>query len=151
MLFVSGGPAGVLKYQPGETLTAAVADELQTVPETTQTLNDSGQNVTSVNARAAALRSRIDLHDVRVRRDGKTLGPFDVAALQAAGDPGAGPRTWRYDRLCVQSDSGSCQRRRGIARRRLSRDRRCALGSDRASGRLVANICYQSRAVRGAA
>ncbi len=88
-LFVSGGPGGVLKYQPGETLSAAISDALQqTVTQNAQLLNDAGQSVTKTNDPNSAIRARIDLHDVKVQRDGKMLGPFDTIALNATGDPG---------------------------------------------------------------
>lgn len=87
-IFVSGGPGGVLKYQPGETLSAAIADVMQSAPETTQQLNESGQSVTKVDSAELALRSRIDLRRVKVQRDTKTLGQFDTIALGISGDPG---------------------------------------------------------------
>jgi polysaccharide biosynthesis/export protein len=87
-IFVSGGPGGVLKYQPGETLAAAVADVMQTVTQSAQTLNEAGQSLTKVNDANVAVRARIDMHNVKVQRDGKSLGPYDVVALGAHGDPG---------------------------------------------------------------
>jgi protein involved in polysaccharide export with SLBB domain len=87
-IFVSGGPGGVLKYQPGETLQAAIADVLQTSNEVTQNLNEAGQSLTKVDGTNAALRARIDLRNVKVQRDGKSLGAFDAVAFNAVGDPG---------------------------------------------------------------
>lgn len=88
-LFVSGGPVGVLKYQPGETLEAAIADEMAATnapPE--QALDQTGATLTKVNDTSASIRSRIDLHTVKVERDGKPVGVYDTVALSAHGDAG---------------------------------------------------------------
>jgi polysaccharide export outer membrane protein len=87
-VFVTGGPGGVLKYQPGETLSAAIADLMQSSVPTSQSLNEAGQSVTTVDTSNAALRSRIDLHRVGLQRDGKLLGSFDIVALEASGETG---------------------------------------------------------------
>jgi protein involved in polysaccharide export with SLBB domain len=68
-IFVSGGPGGVLKYQPGETLSGALAD-IQKI---------DGVEVST---------SRVDLRNVSVIRDGKTVGTYDSVALSAHGEPG---------------------------------------------------------------
>jgi polysaccharide export outer membrane protein len=87
-LFVSGGPGGVLKYQPGETLQAAIADVMQTGPASSQQLNEAGQSLTRIDSSQAAIRARIDFHNVKLQRDGSTLGVFDTVAFSAHGDPG---------------------------------------------------------------
>lgn len=87
-LFVSGGPGGVLKYQAGETLSAAIADVMQSVPVQQQSLNDSGRSLSLADGQSAAVRARIDLHHVKVQRDGKLLGDFDTVALGEDGNPG---------------------------------------------------------------
>jgi polysaccharide export outer membrane protein len=87
-LFVAGGPGGELKFQPGETLSTAVADALQPGPATAQTLNESGQVLTKVNDASASVRQRIDLHRVGVTRDGASLGSFDMVVLDRSGAPG---------------------------------------------------------------
>lgn len=87
-LFVSGGTSGVLKYQAGETLSAAIADEMQSTPATQQTLNDAGQSLSRVDGEYAGVRARIDLHHVMVQRDGNSLGDFDTVALGESGNPG---------------------------------------------------------------
>ena len=88
MLFVSGGPGGTLKYSPGETLAAAIADVMQTGNETTQSLNEAGQSLTKVNGANAAIRTRIDLRNVKLQRDGRQVGPFDTVAFSENGDTG---------------------------------------------------------------
>jgi protein involved in polysaccharide export with SLBB domain len=87
-LFVSGGPGGVLKYDPGETLAVAIADLMQSAPTTTQSLNAAGQTMTTGADPNAALRARIDLHHVKLRRDGNVLGDYDTIALGQNGDTG---------------------------------------------------------------
>ncbi len=88
-LFVSGGPVGVLKYQPGETLEAAIADEMAaTNAPAPQSLDQFGASLTRVNDASASIRSRIDLHAVRVERDGKAVGTYDTVALSTHGDAG---------------------------------------------------------------
>ncbi len=88
MLFVSGGPGGTLKYSPGETLAAAIADVMQTTTQTNTQLNAAGQILSKVDDSNAALRARIDLRDVKVQRDGKPLGAYDAVAFSQHGDPG---------------------------------------------------------------
>jgi protein involved in polysaccharide export with SLBB domain len=73
-LFVSGGPGGVLKYEAGETLTAALSDLAGT--------SDKGGGL------PALARSRIDLHRVAIDRNGAALGPFDAMALLSHGESG---------------------------------------------------------------
>ena len=87
-LFVSGGPGGVLKYQPGETLSAAIADVMSSGQESAQSLNESGQSLTKGNNANAMLRARIDLRGVKVERDGQMLGPYDAVGFNVHGDPG---------------------------------------------------------------
>lgn len=87
-LFVSGGPVGMLKYQPGETLAAAVADAMQTSSGAGQTLNAQGQNTTRSYAADATAIARIDLSNVKVRRNGQDLGAYDAVAFGATGNPG---------------------------------------------------------------
>jgi polysaccharide export outer membrane protein len=87
-IFITGGPGGVIKYQPGEALTAAIADVMQSNPSTIQQLNENGQTVSQADASTSGLRDRIDLHHVKVLRDGKALGDYDTVALGTTGDPG---------------------------------------------------------------
>jgi polysaccharide biosynthesis/export protein len=87
-LFVSGGPGGVLTYKPGETLTAAIADVMQSGPQSAQTLNQAGQSITKLASEQTALRERIDLRNVKVQRSGKVLGTYDTVAFGASGDTG---------------------------------------------------------------
>jgi len=61
-VFVSGGPGGIISYQPAEGLNAAVG--------------------------GLQVGSAVDLRNVRLLRDGHQLGPFDVVQLAAAGQPG---------------------------------------------------------------
>jgi protein involved in polysaccharide export with SLBB domain len=87
-IFVAGGPLGVLKYQPGETLDTAIADEFEPIAALTTSLNDAGQSTSKANDTNAQLHARIDLHMVKIVRDGNDVGVYDVAALNAEGDPG---------------------------------------------------------------
>ncbi len=87
-IFVTGGPGGVLKYQPGETLAAAIADVMQVTPETSQSLNESGQSLTKVENANSGLRSRLDLTRVKVMRDGAPLGEYDTVAFGVTGETG---------------------------------------------------------------
>jgi protein involved in polysaccharide export with SLBB domain len=87
-LFVAGGPVGVLKYQPGETLATAIADEMQPSASTSDALNAAGQSLTKGTDTNATLRSRIDLHAVKVERDHAAVGIYDVVALGAQGQTG---------------------------------------------------------------
>lgn len=88
-LFVAGGPGGVLKYQPGETLSAAIADALQNAPgSSTQSLNEQGQSVTRADGGGSALRARIDFRNVKVLRNAVVVGTYDTVAFAAKGDPG---------------------------------------------------------------
>lgn len=87
-LFVAGGPSGVLKYSPGETFSAAVSDALQTIPTNPQAINDAGQNLTKADDVAATIRARIDMHHIKVQRDGNVTGTYDMVALNAAGNAG---------------------------------------------------------------
>ena len=87
-IFVTGGPGGVLKYQPGETLAAAIADVMQSNPGTTQSLNEAGQSLTKLDGTQAALRARIDLRKVTLQREGKAVGVYDTVALGAGGETG---------------------------------------------------------------
>lgn len=68
-IFVSGGPGGVLPYQPGETLAAAIS----------QIKSDDGIDI---------MHSRVDLTQVRVTRDTASLGTFDQVALSGRGESG---------------------------------------------------------------
>jgi protein involved in polysaccharide export with SLBB domain len=87
-LFVSGGPGGILKYQPGETLQAAVADVMETGTQETQSLNAAGQSLTKTDGTHSALVARIDLRNVKVQRNDQVLGTYDTVAFSAHGDPG---------------------------------------------------------------
>lgn len=87
-IFVAGGPGGELKFQPGETLSTAVADALQSAPQSAETLNEAGQILTKVDTSNAAARAKIDLHRVGIVRDGTSLGPFDMVALGRRGEAG---------------------------------------------------------------
>jgi polysaccharide export outer membrane protein len=87
-LFVSGGPGGVLKYQPGETLNAAIADAMQTGPAAnSQSLNPEGESTTRLDS-TQSLRARIDLRKVKVQRNGQIFGEYDTVALSGKGDTG---------------------------------------------------------------
>jgi protein involved in polysaccharide export with SLBB domain len=80
-IFVSGGPGGVLKYQPGETLAGGMAE----LADATSSPNVDPSKRSGL---AGLEHSRIDLHRVAVERDGAVLGTYDAVALSAAGDGG---------------------------------------------------------------
>jgi polysaccharide export outer membrane protein len=73
-IFVDGGPGGVLKFEPGETLTAALSQL-------------SGADGKSLGLTAIA-HSPVDLRRVGVERNGVTLGSFDAISLTALGQGG---------------------------------------------------------------
>ena len=81
-IFVSGGPGGVLKYLPGETLAAGLAD-ISPVASASPVSGAAGHM-----GIAGLERSRVDLHHVQLQRDGALLGPFDATALSAQGNGG---------------------------------------------------------------
>jgi protein involved in polysaccharide export with SLBB domain len=68
-----------LKYAPGESLTAAV----------TELVAPKGVDASaSGDPFASVAHSRLDLHRIRVERDGATLGTYDVVSLAAHGNAG---------------------------------------------------------------
>jgi polysaccharide export outer membrane protein len=77
-VFISGGPGGVLKYEPGETLMAAIAE----LPAADNLPSEKNGGL------AGLQRSRVDLHRVDVERDGASLGTFDLMQLSAKGEGG---------------------------------------------------------------
>jgi protein involved in polysaccharide export with SLBB domain len=89
-VFVAGGPNGVLRYQPGMTLTSVV-DRLQS-QNPAPALDDA--NATTVSAHDVAsgpldlINGPIDFHKVTIERDNKVLGPYDLLALRASGQTG---------------------------------------------------------------
>lgn len=95
-VFVSGGPSGVLHYEPGETLTSVVDQlELTPVQRAESAINphdnlgsgsQSQQRVT--NGPLDLFNGPIDFKRVSILRDAKELGPFDVLGLRSSGDPG---------------------------------------------------------------
>jgi len=84
-LFISGGPGGVLVYNPGETLTGAVEQSLTSLQTRQPQL---GQSSTVAAEAVDPLRGPVDLTNVKIVRDGRTIGPYNVAALVAHGEPG---------------------------------------------------------------
>jgi polysaccharide export outer membrane protein len=87
-IFVSGGPGGVLKFQPGETLAAALADLPVGGRDAAPSVSTDGPS-RSDDRLASMTISRVDLRRVGVVRDGKSVGTFDATALSASG--GSGP------------------------------------------------------------
>ena len=81
-IFISGGPGGVLKYEPGETLTTALGD---LAPRALELTTKDGALV--AGDLSALQRSRIDLRRVGIVRDGARVGDFDVIAITASGKP----------------------------------------------------------------
>lgn len=85
-IFVSGPNGGVLRYEPGETLSSAIA----ALPAVGAGTTGSGTGVASGTGAAVAelAHSPIDLRRVALERDGHTLGTYDAIALAARGDSG---------------------------------------------------------------
>jgi polysaccharide export outer membrane protein len=83
VIFVAGGPGGVLPYAPGETLATAIADIEKDLQK-----SQAGATVSSTNITDQLDRSRVDTKRVVVERDGKKLGTFNMLALRKSGDPG---------------------------------------------------------------
>ena len=81
-IFVSGGPGGVLKYQPGERFTAGLADVAALEAAS------SGRTAGTSSGLAALERTRVDLSRVAIQRDGIVFGTYDATALSASGDGG---------------------------------------------------------------
>jgi protein involved in polysaccharide export with SLBB domain len=92
-IFVAGGPSGVLHYEPGETLTS-ITDQLQFSPtQRPERLNLNPYDTSAKPDQVSA--APLDIFDgptdftrVSVLRDNKVLGPYDLIALRAAGQPG---------------------------------------------------------------
>ncbi len=68
-VFVSGGPGGVIPYQPGQTLAAAIS----------QIKADDGIDI---------MHSRVDLTRVGLQRDNRLVGTYDDVALSGRGEGG---------------------------------------------------------------
>lgn len=89
-VFVAGGPTGVLKYQPGETLTNVVDQLAASTPP--RPLDTKGAQAVAahdvVTSGLDLVNGPIDFRRVRILREGKVMGPFDVLALRASGDTG---------------------------------------------------------------
>jgi protein involved in polysaccharide export with SLBB domain len=89
-IFVAGGPTGVINYAPGMTV-ASIVDDLNAPAQIQQANANNTNMVEQHNATGSVLdleNGPIDFHHVRILRDGKLLGSYDVIALRAAGDPG---------------------------------------------------------------
>jgi protein involved in polysaccharide export with SLBB domain len=83
MLFIAGGPGGTLKYEPGETLVAALGDFAPRVAEIPQ--NDGTLKTGDLSGLE---RSRLDMRHVGLIRDAKTIGTFDAVQLSDTGQSG---------------------------------------------------------------
>ncbi len=84
-IFVSGGPAGVLPFTPGETLAGALA-QLRQGPEAVAPGTTAAPSSADVPANFAT--SGIDLRRVVILRNGIESAPIDADQLAIAGDPG---------------------------------------------------------------
>lgn len=90
-IYVSGGPGGVLKLQPGETLDAAVTEIAvhsgqASGPSASGSTGDESSGDTGPVA--ATSTSAIDTNRVGLRRDGRVIGIFDLTALSDKGESG---------------------------------------------------------------
>lgn len=94
-IFVAGGPGGVLHYRPGETLTSAL-DELQAPITGPGAATSSPPPVNGYDTQAQAARNpQINLEDgpvdyrtVKIMREERQLGPFNMVSLRDSGNPG---------------------------------------------------------------
>jgi polysaccharide export outer membrane protein len=89
-IFISGGPGGVLTYEPGESLSAALAVVMNApgAAAASQSLNAAGENLTRLDDSSSEIRSEIDLHRVKVQRDNALLGEYDTVAFGVTGETG---------------------------------------------------------------
>jgi protein involved in polysaccharide export with SLBB domain len=89
-IFVAGGPNGVLRYQPGMTL-SSVVDMLQS-RNSTPTIDNASAGVVSTQQNFAGpldlMNGPINFHKVGIQRDNRVLGTYDLLALRAAGQTG---------------------------------------------------------------
>jgi polysaccharide export outer membrane protein len=88
-LFVDGGPVGVLKYVPGETLTNVV-EQLKESPavQAVDSNDANGAPRTPSDVPLDLTNGPEDFRSVRFERDGVTSPSYDIVALRAAGDAG---------------------------------------------------------------
>jgi len=89
-IFVDGGPVGVLRYEPGETLTNVVEQLADGAPRTAPAA-DAGSSAPADASKAPPLdlyNGPQDFARVRLERDGNTSAPYDLLAMRAAGDGG---------------------------------------------------------------
>ncbi|HTJ27005.1 MAG TPA: polysaccharide biosynthesis/export family protein [Candidatus Limnocylindria bacterium] len=89
-VFVAGGPNGVLRYQPGMTLTSVV-DQLQSrnpAPAVDEADATSVSAHDVVNGPLDLINGPIDFHKVTIQRENRVLGPYDLLALRAKGEAG---------------------------------------------------------------
>lgn len=90
-VFISGGPGGVLKFQPGETLAAAVADiPVHSGQTAAASASGSEGDQSSGNAGPVAVLSvsAIDTNHIGLLRDGRAIGDFNMTALADKGESG---------------------------------------------------------------
>jgi protein involved in polysaccharide export with SLBB domain len=100
VVFISGGPGGTLKYEPGETLAAALgtlAPRLLDVTKDAALGAGGAQAVSFIDLQ----RARVDLRHVGLVRDEKILGTFDVVELFARGT--GGPELQAGDTLTMSN------------------------------------------------
>ena len=82
VIYVTGGPGGVLKYQPGERLSDGIADLAAGAAAAERATPSTPTSATALE------HTRIDLQRVSVQRDGSILGTYDTVALASRGDGG---------------------------------------------------------------
>jgi protein involved in polysaccharide export with SLBB domain len=103
-IFVTGGTNGVLPYAPGESLAAAVT-QLQTGSATPAPDSANTQAVTlhdlQQNQPLDLVNGPVDFHVVRILREHRVLGPYDVIALRSTGQ--TGPQLAPDDTLELQN------------------------------------------------
>ena len=101
-IFVAGGPVGVVTYAAGMTLASAV-DVMNSPAAAPQVDANNTSTVAQHDVTQGALdlqNGPVDFHRVRIVRDGKTLGPYDVLAMRATGD--SGPALVPNDTIALQ-------------------------------------------------
>jgi protein involved in polysaccharide export with SLBB domain len=88
VVFISGGPGGTLKYEPGMTLVAALGNLTPRLQPLTAAAVPEGAAAASSVPFADLQRSRLDLRRVAITRDDRSIGTFNALDLFAKGEGG---------------------------------------------------------------
>lgn len=86
LVFIDGGPGGTLKYDPGETLVAALGNLAPRLLDLQ--IKDVGMTTDNASTFSDLQRSRVDLRHVSLIRDEQPVGTYDATQLFAQGKGG---------------------------------------------------------------